>query len=102
MGKTFHGMMSVNQSAIRRASTVEFVWHPINANVQTYFLESSARCASVLSLRRHTLMARVLEGKNKQNKINELYFIPITVHRKTWSSNMDDNTIVEKHDNIKN
>ena len=29
------------------------------------------------------------------NKTNELYFMPITVHRKTWSSNMDDNTKVE-------
>ena len=38
----------------------------------------------------------------KQNKTNELYFILITVHRKTWMSNMDDNTKVGKHDNIKN
>ena len=42
------------------------------------------------------------EIENKQTKTNELYFIQITVHRKTWSSNIDDNTKLEKHDNFKN
>ena len=35
--------------------------------------------------------------QTKTNKTNELYFIPITVHRKTWSSIMVDNIKVEKH-----
>ena len=59
----------------------------------------------------HNQYIKVKEGANmlhteqcnhKQKQTNELDCIPITVHRKTWSSNMDDNTKVEDHDNFKN
>ena len=35
---------------------------------------------------------------NKTKKTNELYFIPITVHRKLGSSSMGDNIEIGRHD----